>query len=86
MSVTKHLQFDVKKGHISRIYALGEPIIQFIPFVYAFYAFESPLFYSHCNHESDVVAIPPTCHEHKNNRNYKIFTQNENKSKPNFKF
>jgi len=33
-------------------------IIQFIPFVRAFYAFESPLCYSHCNHESDFTIIP----------------------------
>jgi len=35
-------------------------IIQFIPFVHAFYAFESPLFYSHCNCESDIIFIPFT--------------------------
>jgi hypothetical protein len=33
-------------------------IIQFIPFVRAFYAFKFPLFYSHCNHEGDVIIIP----------------------------
>jgi len=33
-------------------------IIQCIPFVHAFYAFESPLFYSHCNCEGDVIIIP----------------------------
>jgi hypothetical protein len=33
-------------------------IIQFIPFVRAVYAFESPLFYSHCNHEKDLIIIP----------------------------
>jgi hypothetical protein len=33
-------------------------IIQLIPFVCAFYVFESPLFYSHCNFESDVTIIP----------------------------
>jgi hypothetical protein len=32
-------------------------IIQFIPFVYAFYAFESPLFYNHCHCEGDVIII-----------------------------
>jgi hypothetical protein len=35
--------------------------MQFIPFVhafYAFYAFESPLFYSHHNCEGDVIVIP----------------------------
>jgi hypothetical protein len=35
-------------------------IIQLIPFVHAFYAFESPLFYGHHNHECDVTIIPST--------------------------
>jgi hypothetical protein len=33
-------------------------IIQLIPFVHAFYAFEYPLFYNHRNHEGDVTIIP----------------------------
>jgi hypothetical protein len=33
-------------------------IIQFIPFVHAFYAFEYPLFYNHHNCEGDVTIIP----------------------------
>jgi hypothetical protein len=39
--------------------------VQLIPFVHAFYAFESPLFYNHHNHESDVTVIHSamgTCH------------------------
>jgi len=32
-------------------------IIQFIPFVHAFYAFEFPLFYNHHNREGDVTII-----------------------------
>jgi len=32
--------------------------MQPIPFVHTLYAFESPLFYSHCNHEGDVKGIP----------------------------
>ncbi len=35
-------------------------IIQFIPLVRAFYAFEFPLFYSHHNCESNVTIIPFT--------------------------
>jgi hypothetical protein len=31
--------------------------MQFIPFVHAFYAFESSLFYSHRNCEGDVIVI-----------------------------
>jgi hypothetical protein len=30
------------------------------PFVHAFYAFESPLFYNHYNHEGNVTIIPST--------------------------
>jgi hypothetical protein len=32
--------------------------MRFIPFVRAFYAFESPLFYNHHNRENDVTIIP----------------------------
>jgi hypothetical protein len=35
-------------------------IIQLIPFVRAFYAFESPLFYNHHNYEDEVMVIPST--------------------------
>jgi hypothetical protein len=35
-------------------------IMQLIPFVHAFYAFESPLFYSHHNREGDVTIILST--------------------------
>jgi hypothetical protein len=38
--------------------AIGGDIIQLIPFVHAFYAFESPLFYSHHNRGYDVTIIP----------------------------
>jgi len=40
------------------LYATCGDIIQFIPFIYAFYAFKFPLFYSHHNHEGDVTIIP----------------------------
>jgi hypothetical protein len=36
----------------------SQDIIQLIPFVHAFYVFEFPLFYSHCNWECDVIVIP----------------------------
>jgi hypothetical protein len=38
--------------------AIGGNIIQLIPFVRAFYAFESPLFYNHHNCEGNVIVIP----------------------------
>jgi hypothetical protein len=41
-----------------KLCATNGDIIQFIPFVHTFYAFESPLFYSHHNREGDVIIIP----------------------------
>ncbi len=32
--------------------------MQFIPFICAYYAFETPLFYNHYNCEADVIVIP----------------------------
>jgi hypothetical protein len=43
-----------------KLCATSGNIIQFIPFVHTFYAFESPLFYSHHNREGDVTIIPST--------------------------
>jgi len=42
------------------LHAIDGDIIQLIPFVRAFYAFESPLFYYHRNCEGDVTIIPST--------------------------
>jgi len=33
-------------------------IIQFILFVHAFYAFESSMFYNHCNRDGNIIVIP----------------------------
>jgi hypothetical protein len=41
-----------------KLRATSGDIIQLIPFVYAFYAFESPLFYSHHNRENEGTIIP----------------------------
>jgi hypothetical protein len=41
-----------------KLYVAGGDIMQLIPFVHAFYAFESPLFYNHRNHEGDITVIP----------------------------
>ncbi len=41
-----------------KLRAIGEDIIQLIPLVHGFYAFESPLFYNHRNREVDVIIIP----------------------------
>jgi len=60
----KRFQFSFKKGNISRTSCNVWDIIQLIPFVCAFYAFESSLFYSHCNVESDVIIIPSTMGTH----------------------
>jgi hypothetical protein len=40
------------------LHAASGSIVQLIPFVHAFYAFEFPLFYNHHNHEGDVTIIP----------------------------
>jgi hypothetical protein len=49
---------SISKGVIfQELHARGEDI-QFIPFVHSFYALESPMFYSHHNHEGDVIVIP----------------------------
>jgi hypothetical protein len=49
----------VSRGVIfQELHVKGGNIIQLIPFVHAFYAFEFPLFYSHCNHEGNVTIIP----------------------------
>jgi len=47
-----------KKVIFEELHATSGDIIQFIPFVRVFYAFKSPLFYSHCNHENDLTIIP----------------------------
>jgi hypothetical protein len=41
-----------------KLCVVGKDNIQFIPFVCAFYAFESPLFYNHHNYENNVTGIP----------------------------
>ncbi len=49
----------MSKGVIfQKLCTISEDIMQLIPFVHAFYAFESPMFYNHCNHEGDVTIIP----------------------------
>jgi hypothetical protein len=49
------------RGVISqKLHVVSEDIIQFIPFVRAFYAFESPLFYNHRNCEGEIIMIPST--------------------------
>jgi hypothetical protein len=51
----------VSRGVIlQELHATSENIIQLIPCVRAFYAFESSLFDGHHNHENDVTIIPCT--------------------------
>jgi hypothetical protein len=55
----------VSKGAIfQELHVIGGNIMELIPFVCAFYAFESPLFHSHRNHEGDVIVIPSTMGTH----------------------
>jgi hypothetical protein len=59
---------SVSKGVIfQKLHATGGDIIQFIPFVHAFYAFKSPLFYNNRNPEGDVTIIPFTMGTHQGN-------------------
>jgi hypothetical protein len=37
---------------------VGGDIIKLIPFVRSFYAFESPMFYNHHDHDGNVMVIP----------------------------
>ncbi len=49
----------VSKGVMfQKLCTVGGDIIQLIPFVRAFYAFESPLFYNHHNCDGNVIIIP----------------------------
>jgi hypothetical protein len=51
----------VLKGFIfQELHVASGDIIQCIPFVHAFYTFESPLFYTHHNHESNIMVIQST--------------------------
>jgi hypothetical protein len=50
---------SMSKGVIfQELCVVGGDIIQFMPFVCAFYAFKSLLFYNHFNPEGDVTIIP----------------------------
>jgi predicted neutral ceramidase superfamily lipid hydrolase len=52
---------SMSKGVIfQKLCAIDGNIIQLIPFVHAFYAFEFPMFYRHYNCESNVTIIPST--------------------------
>ncbi len=54
----ERFQFDVKKSHISKTSCSKWGHHAIIPLVHAFYAFESPTFYNHHNHEGEVTVIP----------------------------
>ncbi len=50
---------SMSKGVIfQKLHAVGGNFIQFIPFIRAFYAFKSPLFYNHHNCEGNIIVIP----------------------------
>ncbi len=53
-----------KRVIFQELHVVNGDIIQLIPFVCAFYAFEFPLFYNHHNRESDVMVIPSTTGTH----------------------
>jgi hypothetical protein len=48
----------LRKVIFQKLSAISGDVIQLIPFVHAFYAFESPLFYNHHNREGHIIIIP----------------------------
>ncbi len=54
----------LRKVIFQEFHVIGGDIIQLIPFICAFYAFESFMFYSHCNCKGDVTIIPSTMGTH----------------------
>jgi hypothetical protein len=60
LDVTNAFNLLSRKVIFQKFRATSGDIIQFIPFVSAFYAFGSFLFYNHCNCENDVIIIPST--------------------------
>jgi hypothetical protein len=62
----KRFQFDVKRVIFQELHVANGDIMQRIPFVRAFYAFEFPLFYNHHNCEGDVIVIPSVLGTHQN--------------------
>jgi len=53
-----------KKVIFQKLHGGSGDVMQLIPFVHAFYAFEFPLFYNHHNHKGDVTIIPFTMGTH----------------------
>jgi hypothetical protein len=54
----------LKRVIFQELHTINKNIIKFILFFYAFYAFESPLFYSHRICGGDVTIIPSTMGTH----------------------
>jgi len=50
----------LKRVIFQKLRVTVKDILKLIPFVHALYAFWSPLFYSHRNHEGDVTIITST--------------------------
>jgi hypothetical protein len=58
LHVANTFNLVLKRVIFQKLCAVGGNLIQFIPFVHAFYAFESPLFYNHHNCEGNIIIIP----------------------------
>jgi hypothetical protein len=54
----------LKRVIFQELHVVGGDIIQLIPFVNAFNAFKSPLFYNHHNRDGDVTIIPSAMGTH----------------------
>jgi len=64
LDVTNVFNSMLKRVVFQELRAIGGDILQPIPFVRAFYAFEFPLIYNHHNREGDVTIIPSTMGTH----------------------
>ncbi len=60
LDMTNAFNLVLRRVIFQELNALRVNIIQLSLFVHAFYAFESPLFYSHHNRDGDVMVIPST--------------------------
>jgi hypothetical protein len=58
MDVANTFNCISRRVMFQKLHVAKGDITQFIPFVCAFYAFNSPLYYSHCNQDGDVNVIP----------------------------
>jgi hypothetical protein len=64
MEVANVFNLMLKELIFQELRVAGGDIVQHIPFVHAFYAFESPLFYIHHNREGNIMVTPSAMENH----------------------